>query len=311
MQTSKTYRANGKLLLFGEYLVLKGGKALAIPIKYGQRLKVKSNKKHFLSWHASGIEGHWFSAYFDKSMNIIESDNIELANQLSIIIKACINLNSKSLIHIENKEINTYLEFNRNWGFGSSSTLVSCLSQWLNIDAYELLRNTFGGSAYDIACATTTSSISFQLINHTPEIITNHSISNFSDRIYFIYLGQKQSSRNEITRFYKLSQNTNDVENINNLCNQISLAKNVTELGQLIEQHEKLIGNAINLTPIKEKRFSSFNGYIKSLGAWGGDFIMAVTDENKEYVKSYFNAFNMEPIFSYNDLIINNNETNT
>ena len=36
-----TYRANGKLLLTGEYLVLKGALALALPTKLGQTMTVR------------------------------------------------------------------------------------------------------------------------------------------------------------------------------------------------------------------------------------------------------------------------------
>ena len=34
----KTFYSNGKLLITGEYVVLDGAKALALPTKYGQNL---------------------------------------------------------------------------------------------------------------------------------------------------------------------------------------------------------------------------------------------------------------------------------
>ena len=37
----KTFYSNGKLLITGEYLVLDGAKALALPTKYGQYLTVE------------------------------------------------------------------------------------------------------------------------------------------------------------------------------------------------------------------------------------------------------------------------------
>ena len=41
-----------------------------------------------------------------------------------------------------------------NWGLGSSSTLISLLSQWSGVAPEKLLSTSFGGSGYDVACAT-------------------------------------------------------------------------------------------------------------------------------------------------------------
>ncbi|MEQ3661167.1 MAG: GHMP kinase, partial [Flavobacterium sp.] len=38
----QTYYSNGKLLLTGEYVVLDGAKALAVPTKFGQSLSIES-----------------------------------------------------------------------------------------------------------------------------------------------------------------------------------------------------------------------------------------------------------------------------
>ena len=35
----------------------------------------------------------------------------------------------------------------------TSSTLIANLAKWSNVDPYILLSETFGGSGYDIACA--------------------------------------------------------------------------------------------------------------------------------------------------------------
>ena len=41
----KTFYSNGKLLLTGEYVVLDGATALAIPTKYGQYLEISASEK--------------------------------------------------------------------------------------------------------------------------------------------------------------------------------------------------------------------------------------------------------------------------
>ena len=49
--------------------------------------------------------------------------------------------------------VETQLEFPREWGLGSSSTLISNLGLWAETDPYDLLSATLGGSGYDIAAA--------------------------------------------------------------------------------------------------------------------------------------------------------------
>ena len=41
---TQTFYSNGKLLITGEYVVLDGAKALALPTKFGQSLLVKDRK---------------------------------------------------------------------------------------------------------------------------------------------------------------------------------------------------------------------------------------------------------------------------
>ena len=59
--------------------------------------------------------------------------------------------------------ITTQLSFPRNWGLGSSSTLINNIAQWFQIDAFELLHQSFGGSVYDIACAQNNNPITYRI----------------------------------------------------------------------------------------------------------------------------------------------------
>ena len=53
--------------------------------------------------------------------------------------------------------------------------------------------------------------------------------------------------------------------------------------------------------PIKQKLFSDFPGGIKSLGAWGGDFILATgTKETMEYFKEKGYA----TVISFQDMVL-------
>ena len=52
---------------------------------------------------------------------------------------------------------------------------------------------------------------------------------------------------------------------------------------------------------IKKEFFSDFNGEIKSLGAWGGDFIMVSSEDNP---LNYFKNKGYNTVFKFNDLLI-------
>ena len=53
---------------------------------------------------------------------------------------------------------------------------------------------------------------------------------------------------------------------------------------------------------VKEKYFSDYNGSIKSLGAWGGDFILATRNNKNYFLEKGFNT-----VFSFSELIKNKN----
>ena len=55
----------------------------------------------------------------------------------------------------------------------------------------------------------------------------------------------------------------------------------------MITRHEKIVSNIIQQKPIKEVLFKNYHGGIKSLGAWGGDFILATgNEEDHKYFKN-------------------------
>jgi len=47
--------------------------------------------------------------------------------------------------------------------------------------------------------------------------------------------------------------------------------------------------------------FSDFSGSIKSLGAWGGDFVLVAHSENPT---AYFKEKGYEVIFSYHQMVL-------
>lgn len=301
---SQSYYAHGKLLISGEYLVLAGAKALALPIKYGQRLTVKENEMHFLTWKASTVNGSWFEASYNQSLEVLECDNLLLAQRLADILRKCQDYREDITQLLQNMYVTTHLEFNASWGWGSSSTLISLLAQWLGVNPYLLLQDTFGGSGYDIACATATSPIVYELKNGIPK---NESVKfqpEFHEQIYFIYSGRKQSSQQAIASFNKKEIHPESILHISSLTDRMLACNDLYEFGQLMEEHEAHISKIVQLSPIKSEHFKDFRGFIKALGAWGGDFIMVASTEPEKYVKDYFSEKGLNTIFKLNELKI-------
>jgi mevalonate kinase len=46
----QTFYSNGKLLITGEYLVLDGAKAFALPTKFGQSLIIEEGSNKAIQW---------------------------------------------------------------------------------------------------------------------------------------------------------------------------------------------------------------------------------------------------------------------
>src|SRR5699024_10002902 len=104
-------------------------------------------------------------------------------------------------------EVRTKTEFPQNWGLGSSSTLINNLAGWFEIDAYQLLEKTFGGSGYDIACAQNGFPIVYENRGPTKNVSRAAFSPHFNDQPFFVHLNQKQDSRKAIEHYRSQPKN--------------------------------------------------------------------------------------------------------
>tara|TARA_R110002012_G_scaffold116344_6_gene264029 strand:+ start:3002 stop:3916 length:915 start_codon:yes stop_codon:yes gene_type:complete len=298
------FYSHGKLLLTAEYVVLDGALALAIPTKFGQSLEVKSNKSSIISWKSYTNKGNvWFSAAFNIGNNIItcKEDN-DTAKHIIKILEAAKTLNPEFLTKYKGFDINTTLEFPQNWGLGSSSTLLNNIAQWANVDAFKLSHLTFGGSGYDIACAQNSTPIIYSFKNELPTIEPISFNPNFKEHLYFIHLNEKQNSRDGIKHYRAQQFNIGDtVSSINSITEKLCTTSNFEMFCNLLHLHETLIGTITKQEPVKNRLFPDFNGSIKSLGAWGGDFVLVASNENPI---DYFKTKGFKTILSWDEMIL-------
>lgn len=301
-----SYYSHGKFLLTGEYLVLKGALALALPLKLGQTLSVETFRETSLQWDAHQPGGHWFSVTLNpETFEIIDCDDQPKAEKLAQILKAVKQLNPKAF-EGEGLHFTTCLDFDPNWGLGSSSTLIANLARWAKVNPYELLKLTFGGSGYDIACANAIQPIYYQLVDDKPQVETIDFQPSFAEHLFFVYQGQKQSSSKEIKAFLEKTNPVDlqkDIEAVSEISRAVPKCESLDEFALLMQCHERIITRCIGQEPM-QKRFPDFEGVLKSLGAWGGDFVLSATQWPENQVKEYFREKGLEVVFGYQELVL-------
>ena len=292
----KKFYSNGKLLITGEYLVLDGALSLAVPCIYGQTLNFLKHNNDNLNWKSYDSNGSiWFESDFKyDSLEIIKTSDYETVKWIQKILKIAYKISNKKL----KGSISCYLDFPINWGLGSSSTLLNNISQLFEINPYELHFSTTNGSGYDIACASNNTPITYQLINKKPKFEIINWNPNFKEDIIFIFLNKKQRSNLEIKRFSRLTIDLEVVKKISLITENIIKSKTLENFEKLINQHEEIIENLVGIEAVKKKYFSDFKGSIKSLGAWGGDFVMATRNDKKYFIEKGYNT-----VFSFIELI--------
>jgi len=194
------------------------------------------------------------------------------------------------------------LTFPKNWGLGTSSTLINNISNWASVNPYQLLENTFGGSGYDIACAQNKTPILYTLKNSNPIVEKIDFNPEFKNQLYFVYLNKKQNSREGIQRFKILKGNlTSEIKAISNLTNEFVACNNLKDFERLMAEHEKIVSKTLQLKKVQELYFSDYFGQTKSLGAWGGDFILATGNDK---TIAYFHNKGFKTVIPYQDLIL-------
>lgn len=301
----KTFYSNGKLLITGEYLVLDGAKAFALPTKFGQNLKVEDCRNNEIIWTSyDNDESIWFkdTFTFTEIINQSSNENSIRATLLKILQQAYL-LNPTYLQEGRGYAVTTSLTFPRDWGLGTSSTLINNIAQWLEIDAFELLKTSFGGSGYDIACAQNNAPITYKIAQDKISVEQVSFEPHFTNCIYFVYLNQKQNSKTAIAK-YKENKNkifSTDIEAVNNLTTAALTASNSTQFAAVMHTHERIMSQLLETTTIQEDLFSDFQGQIKSLGAWGGDFVMVIANQNP---KEYFAAKGYNTFLTFAEMIL-------
>ena len=323
MEIVQQLYARGKLLLTGEYAVLDGATALAVPTRLGQSLELVRASLPYagLRWRALDHRG---DTWVDELLPVRlwgggpAGEPTSARSRLLQLLAAAEAIEPSCTHRLYGMDIITRLEFDRAWGLGTSSTLVSNFARLLEIDPYTLLEHTFGGSGYDIACATADAPL---LYSRTP---TGHTdvteMPNWGPawalRSHFVYRNRKQDSRAGMHAYRTALRRRRDQgaeEPEIDLRIEISVltARLINSAApasapplELLREHERLLSELLDVPPIQKELFPDFPGAVKSLGAWGGDFCWAISAEPAERVRTYFNERGFPTVLRWQDLVL-------
>ena len=319
----KTYYAHGKLLLTAEYLVLDGAVALALPTKKGQSLEVcrvisKENEQQShdqrlnpkIYWKSLDNKGNcWYECVFEctesglQTIKNTATESKKITATLLGILQTAQKLNPAFLTLEYDQQFTTRLEFDRQWGLGTSSTLIAAIAKLAAVDPFILLAESFGGSGYDIACAIHDSPILYTRTESKPLVQEIVFDPPFQEQLFFVYRNQKQDSKASIAHYRSLESLAlaKATSEINEITKAIQDCKTIELFEILITKHETIISNAIQTPTVKSALFWDYPRAIKSLGGWGGDFILAIGGAKEQ---EYFIKKGYTTIVSYQDMIL-------
>lgn len=265
-----TFWSSGKLLLCGEYWVLHGASALAVPTRLGQRLTYRATDQP-LHWTAVDRHGQaWLDASAVSDPHVVS------------LLLAARSLGGQVP---DTGLVRTELEFERSWGWGSSSSLTDLVAQWTGVPALDLHFATSRGSGFDVACARATSALTYRKTGPAQGEWHTAAAAHWpTEHFALVYLGQKKDSQKEVQRGRREPLQA-ELDAISDLSRAMAEAQKVTEWMQLIEEAEARTAAWTGHSRIQE-RFTGIRAKLKSLGAWGGDFVLAVAEDPSEF--AYF-----------------------
>jgi mevalonate kinase len=220
-------------------------------------------------------------------------------------LKNAVRLNSEFLSQWNGFKIETQVEFPLDWGLGSSSTLIFLVSEWAEVNPLLLYFKTEDGSGYDVACAFADGPVEY--INSTDEVSYTEVDFNpkFKDQLYFVHLGKKQNTALGIKEYLKAVKNKSSlVKTITKITEDIRTVSTLADFDALLIKHEDAIATHTGFAKVKDTLFSDYWGVVKSLGAWGGDFVLATSDKGLDATKEYFASKGLSTVVSYKEMVL-------
>ncbi len=304
----QTYFAPGKILLAGEYTVLLGLEAMALPVKDGQWLeffeyKTPEGQSDMLRFQALDEKGAvWLQFAYDlNTMQAHAEQNSESAAFESVLQRVPPDFWKPNTSY----RLETRLEFGRNTGLGSSSTFISLMSQCFHLDPQKLQKDIFNGSGYDVAIATLGKPLTFWRKDGEAHFRAWKWDPQWSEDWHVVFLGEKVNSRKSASALIpQLEEILNEpfyAQQFERVLSIVRDSEHTASIEAALEMFQLLMAQLLELqTPYKHFNLNPVKqGLCKWLGAWGGDMLLVnTTFLNHEH--TFFKSYNVVP---WNEII--------
>lgn len=308
----QSFYAPGKVILAGEYAVLHGFEALALPVNKGQWLD---------TWcYSTPNNGHDFFRY--TALDKDEQSWLFVELEIDVLRNGVLNLNEhppethfllRLLQHVPTEfwkhgyshRFESRLEFDRVHGLGSSSTFLTLLCQYFGLNPHTLQHQIFGGSGYDVAIAQVQKPLVFWLKNDESNFREWSLKPDLTAGWNIVFLGEKVNSRESVakanTQMEKVANDENYRLQISKILAVVRDAQDIPTLETGLEMYQLFLSQLLELPSV----YAHFNikpvsrGLGKWLGAWGGDMILA----NDALLNAYPEEFANFEKMKWNDCI--------
>jgi mevalonate kinase len=302
------FHAPGKLLITGEYLVLHGAKALSLPVKFGQSLKLTQLSGIPALYWKTFIKGKlWFEATFSIPDLVIGNTNdFPIAYNLRDLFMNARIFNPLFLKEANTIQVVTELNYDIDWGLGSSSSLTVNIANWAGIDPFDLHFKTYAGSGFDVGTAMKSKPILYWLDDNKAHSTVIEFNPSFKQNIWFAYLGRKKNTSEAIDSFEKTRKRDlqEEIDKITQITEKICSSESQDDFIAHLKEHDGVISELTGISSLADRKFSTFRGYAKYLGAWGGDFAMLLSEKGGDYIRSYLLKKDIKTYFNYQDIIL-------
>ena len=101
----------------------------------------------------------------------------------------------------------------------------------------------------------------------------------------------------------KIENKKDIIAEITSLTREMVATQDINTFDRIILAHEKLVAGALGYTRAKDLHFSDYWGEIKSLGAWGGDFVLVTSKRPFTETREYFEAKGFKTIIPFGEIV--------
>jgi len=299
----QTFFAPGKILLAGEYTVLLGLEAHAVPVKSGQWLEffaynTPDNQAPTVHFKAFDDRGEiWLENVYDLDSDAWRNPPVPELNAFDTILKF---VNDEFWEPQTSYRLETRLEFGRETGLGSSSTFIALMSQCFRLNPQKLQEHIFGGSGYDVAVACLGKSLSFWRNDKGAHYRPWKLPSELTQNWHVVFMGKKVNSRKSSTAILeKLEEILTEPfykQQFERVLSIVRDAETTASLEAALEMYQMLLAQLLEMeTPYKQLGLKPVKqGLCKWLGAWGGDMLL-VNDTFIHSESDFFESYNCVP----------------